>query len=252
MERRRRGALERVFAGELARSTVTLTRGDPPEAGVLTPTGAWLRRIFMVGVLTEVTCRGKEVHRARLSDPTGALDLVLRPHNLPPADLLLTVSPPAFLACTGNVRLRGKRLVLEPDMLTQVGRAERDAWVLFTANRTIRRMEALQEARAGGAASEDIIAVLAQYHPADHDMQEIAEMVRAALKTVPAEVAPGPGAETVIREILSAREGVLEIAWLIEEAAKQGIGEEEARRCIQMLLAEGECYSPRNGHIRLL
>ncbi len=107
-------------------------------------------RIFLVGVLTEVSRKGDEVHRARLSDPTGTVELVFRPQNLPPADVLLTINPPVFLAVSGSVRLLGGRAVIEPDAITPVQRAERDAGVLFTAERTVRRMEALEAARTGG------------------------------------------------------------------------------------------------------
>jgi RPA family protein len=246
------GAVERIFAGELIRSTVTRSRGNPPETGVLSPTGAWLGRIFLVGVLTEVTRRGEEVHRARLSDPTGTVELVLRPHNLPPADVLLTLSPPVFLAVTGSVRRRGDRVVIEPDMLIPVQKPERDAWVLFTAERTIHRMEALEAARKGGDVPEEVRAALAAYRPTDPDLRELAAMVRSALETVPAEERPTVNAETVVRGILAAHEGTLEIGWVLEKAEEQGVSGEEARRCVQQLLAEGECYSPRNGHIRLL
>jgi RPA family protein len=246
------GAVERIFAGELIRSTVARSRGNPPVPGVLSPTGAWLGRIFLVGVLTEVTRKGEEVHRARLSDPTGTIELVFRPHNLPPADVLLTLSPPLFLAVAGLARRRGERVVIEPDMLTPVQKPERDAWVLFTAERTIRRMEALETARNRGAAPEEARAALAAYHLTGADLRELAAMVRSALETVPAETRPSVDAETVVRGILAAHEGTLEIGWVLEKAGEQGVSGEEARRCVQQLLAEGECYSPRNGHIRLL
>jgi RPA family protein len=246
-----KGAVERVFAGELIRSTVTLTRGNPPELGVLSPTGAWFRRIFMVGVLTEVSRKGEEVQRARISDPTGTLELVLRPQNLPPGDVLRTMSPPAFLAVSGSVRLRGDRMVIEPDMIIPVQKAERDAWVLFTAERTIRRMEAIEQALQGGTIT-DGVREASRHYPIAILLRELAAMVRSALETVPAETAPPIDAEAVVREILAAHEGTLEIAWVMERAKEQGVSGEEARRCVQMLLAEGECYSPRNGHIRLL
>jgi RPA family protein len=243
---------ERIFAGELIRSRERISRGDPPEPGLLSPTGAWLGRIFLVGVLTEVTRKGEEIHRARLADPTGTVELVLRPHNLPPADVLQTVSPPAFLAVSGSVRLRGERVVIEPDMITPVQKPERDAWVLFTAERTLRRMEDLEEMRKGGIGTGPAQAMPACHHPTDADLRELASMVRTALETVPAETAPAVEGGAIIREILHSREGTLEITWIVEQAAQQGVGNEETRRCLQQLLAEGECYSPRNGHIRLM
>jgi RPA family protein len=253
MDSSRTGAVERVFAGELNRSSVTLTQGNPPITGVLTPTGAWLGRIFMVGVLTEVIRRGEEVHRARLSDPTGTVDLVLRPHNLPPGDLLQSVNPPAFLALTGSVRMRGNRVVIEPDMLMQVQKPERDDWLLFTAERTIQRMEAVQEALGGRSATAEITAVLTQYPSPKENLRDLAALVRVALDAAPAQaVAPSIDAEAVVREIIFAHPGVLEIAWVLERAAEQGVSGEDARRGVLTLLAEGECYSPRNGHIKLL
>ncbi len=247
-----RGTTERVFAGELVRSTIPFPRGDPPLPGVLSPTGAWMGRIFLVGVLTEVGRAGEEVHRARLSDPTGTVELVLRPHNLPPADVLAPLEPPVFLAVSGSVRLRGGRAVIEPDTITPVQKAERDAWVLVTAERTLGRMEALETVRRGGSAPEEIRAAFARYRPTDATMRELAAMVRAALDTVPEEPAPTVDSDAVVREILASKEGTLEVAWVLEQAKERGASEEEARRSVQHLLAEGECYAPRNGYIRLL
>ncbi len=77
-------------------------------------------------------------------------------------------------------------------------------------------------------------------------------MVRGALNALPEEAPPPVDAGAVVREILASKPGVLEIAWVLEQAEERGVGGEEARRVLQQLLAEGECYSPRNGFIRLL
>jgi RPA family protein len=250
----REGAAERVFSGELNRSFVALERGDPVIPEVLTPTGAWCRRIFLVGALTEVTTLGGMVHRARLSDPTGSIDLVLRPNNLPPADVLSTLTPPAFVAVTGSVRLYGKKVVIQPDMLLPVQRQERDAWVLFTAERTLRRMEVIKATMSGEVADAAAAAALRHYHTSREDLQELAALVRAAVESVsPAEkVIPETEVREAVGKILAGQPGAVEISWIMERAAELGISGEEVRRCLQALLAEGECYAPRNGFVRLL
>lgn len=251
MDSHRGGAVERVFAGELNRSHLTIERGD--RMVVLTPTGAVCGRIFLVGALTEVIVREGEVQRARLSDPTGTIDLVLRPKNLPPADVLSGLVPPAFIAVTGSVRIYGKNAVVHPDMIHLVDRQARDSWVLVTAERTLHRMESLQKAIRGGVPEGETAAVLEYYRPTEEDLHTLAAQVRTAVESVPPErPVPKIDVREVLLEILGSVPGVVELTWVIDRAEERGIGGEEARRGVQALLAEGECYAPRNGHLRLL
>ncbi|MDD1673408.1 MAG: hypothetical protein LUO93_01030, partial [Methanomicrobiales archaeon] len=212
-------ATERVFAAELNRSYLSIEQGEPPVTGALTPLGGWCRRIFFVGALTEVIRTEGQVQRARLSDPTGTIDLTFRPQNLPPADLLLTVVPPVFLALTGSIRSYGKNVVVQPDMLQLVDRQARDAWVLFTAQRTLQRMEAMKRALSGETLDACVAAALHHYGTSLEDLHTLAVIVQKVLMTVPPERKdPKIDPLIVVKEILAGQTTTVEVSWLLERA----------------------------------
>jgi len=70
----RREVAWRLFATEFDDATYSYSEGDEERAPnyVITPTGARVNRVFVVGVLTEVEPVTDEVVRARVVDPTGA------------------------------------------------------------------------------------------------------------------------------------------------------------------------------------
>ncbi len=64
----------RLFAAEYDDASLSYAESDEERAPnyVITPTGARLNRVFVVGTLTEVTSVNDEMVRARVVDPTGA------------------------------------------------------------------------------------------------------------------------------------------------------------------------------------
>src|SRR3989442_5349547 len=74
----------RLFAGEYNESNFEVGGGgDRAPTYVVTPLGARVNRLFVVGVLTDVEnvgTDGQPMWRARVSDPTGALPLYAGPY----------------------------------------------------------------------------------------------------------------------------------------------------------------------------
>ena len=249
-------AAQRVFAGELNRSTRFQERKG--EMSLLIPTGVWCTRVVMVGALTEVQVQGKRVRRARIADPTGVVDL-LPPRSGPAAEALAHCEPPVFVAIIGTVRQFGgrdqSRVAIEPDHISVQGRDVRDSWVLYTAEQTLQRMERMKRALAGGEEDPGLQAAIQVYGTTMDDLRALANQVRSALETVkedPSEPAPIDPREVLLSLLAPAGTAPMAVEEIYRAAAARGIGQEVARAVLQELLAEGECYSPRNGYIRLL
>lgn len=241
-----------VFAGELDRSTRTLERDG--VIGLLTPSGAWCPSLYAAGALVEVEWAEERPERARVADPTGAFRLLLPPPGVGPSDALADLAPPAFVAFTGAPRIFRGEVIVRPEHLAPVKREVRDAWVLYAAEETLNRLEELAAARSGSPRGEAAQAALQHYSPTAEDLLDLAGMVRTAVSTVADSVREGPSARAVILEILTARGGAVAVPVeeILAEAQKRGIGPREGRGVLDELLAEGECYAPRNGHVRLL
>ncbi|RXE55380.1 hypothetical protein ABH15_11570 [Methanoculleus taiwanensis] len=250
----------RVFARDFNASRYTVD-GDEPGSPcyLVTPGGAWCRRIFIVGALTERKGSGDVMH-ARLADPTGAFSLTTGRQSPDVAATLGYIDPPAFVAVTGQASLMGSgsrtRALVTPETLTVVDRTVRDLWVLRTAERTLERLEMMQAVIRGTDRDDRLETALRLYGSGTTLVAEQAAMVRAALASVRpditvGEVAPRTAAE-VVTEILEAGSGPrgLSRSDAIARAVMAGLSASAAGEAIDALLAEGECYSPSPGMIR--
>ena len=70
----RREVAYRLFAAEFEDADYSYSESDEERAPnyVVTPTGARVNRVFVVGVLTEVEEASEDILRARVVDQTGA------------------------------------------------------------------------------------------------------------------------------------------------------------------------------------
>ncbi|MDG6256058.1 MAG: hypothetical protein QCH35_00500 [Methanomicrobiaceae archaeon] len=237
-------AATRVFAGELMHQESAVV-GDGAGAMVRTPSGARCERVFVVGACTEVREQSGRIE-ARIADPTGAF--VITAYQDQPAvyDRLRGIAPPAFVAATCAVRARTAPaqppFSLVPESVAPATRASRDLWVLVTAEHTLDRLEAVP--RRGPAPPETV--------------PEIAAMVRSALETVqPAGEGEAPAAvdpRQAILDILGTASGPrgMPVDTLVEAALTHGLAEETVRRIVDELRAEGDCYAPTTGYLKLL
>jgi len=144
----------RVFAEEYNSSTLEYKgEGEKPVSYIITPLGAKINRMLIVGVVTDIEDigeEGKPRYRARITDPTGTFYISAGEYQPSAAMALSKMSPPAFAAVVGKSRAytpeQGvKYLSIRPERIREVDAEARDYWTLETARSTLRRIEGVRE-----------------------------------------------------------------------------------------------------------
>ena len=144
----------RVFAEEYNSSTLEHTgEGEKPVSYIITPLGAKINRMLIVGVVTDIEDigeEGKPRYRARITDPTGTFYISAGEYQPSAALALSKMSPPAFAAVVGKSRAytpeQGvKYLSIRPERIREVDAEARDYWTLETARSTLQRIDAVRE-----------------------------------------------------------------------------------------------------------
>lgn len=195
----------RVFAEEYASSTMEHSgEGEKPVSYVVTPLGARVNRMLVVGVVTEVEEVGEEGrprYRARMEDPTGTFYLSAGEYQPEAAVSLSKISPPAFAAVVGKSRAYSPEegvtyLSIRPERIREVTGEARDNWVLETAKSTLVRIDAVEEAlkmdqpsagelvRLGYPENLAEGVVLALEYYKEVDLDRFRESVKDALRTI--------------------------------------------------------------------
>ena len=158
----KREAAWRVFAGEYNDSTVEIkSEGEMMPSYVVTPLGAKINRVFIIGVLTDVenVSEGGDFVRAHISDPTGVFTLYSGSYQKEITDIISEIDVPAFVAVTGKVRTyipeEGTLYVsIRPERIMEVDSEIRDSWIIDTCKNTKLRIEAILEAMKMSESSE--------------------------------------------------------------------------------------------------
>lgn len=161
---RRREVAHRLFAVEFDAATVTVEESDEEMAPtyVLTPAGALVNRVFVVGALTEVEQVGDDVYRGRVHDPTGTFIVYAGQYQPDAANFLADAETPIFAAITAKARTfepEGSQQVLtslRPERIVTTDTTGRDRWVSEAARHTLARIEWFARARAEGDPVEEI------------------------------------------------------------------------------------------------
>lgn len=241
---------ERVFAQEFSAARHTVASGD--ASYVVTPGGAWCRRIFIVGALTGR--RGSsDIMQARIADPTGTFQVTADWQSPDAVETLGYIEPPAFVAVTGRAALTGSGprayATVDAEAVNVVDRTVRDLWVQKTAGATLDRLEALEK----GGGDERTATVIGLYGTTDEDLKNMAGMVRTALESVcpgaAVEIAPAAGRDLLLAAL---GPGEIPVDDAIALGVRSGLSAQEARRALEELLAAGECYQPTLGTIKLI
>ncbi len=145
----------RIFADEFNNST--LEAGGESERSpsyVVTPLGAMINRIYVVGVLTEIENRGtpeEPMWLARVSDPTGTFFISAGQFQPEVATTLSNLEPPLFVAVVGktNIYRPDEETVLtsiRAETVKEVDEDQRNYWILEAAKGMKTRLEAVAEA----------------------------------------------------------------------------------------------------------
>lgn len=193
----------RVFAAEFSSSRLEIKgEGDKAPSHLITPLGAQINRLFVVGVLTDIDNIGtgeEPLWRARIQDPSGTFYLSSGQYQPEATAALSKISPPRFVAVVGKVRTyspeEGTMYVsIRPEKVQVVDAAVRDYWVLETCRSTLRRINAMADAaEMTNPNAEELVklgypkplaegVVKAREHYGDVDLQRYRHMVSDALK----------------------------------------------------------------------
>lgn len=144
----------RVFAGEFNDATVEIKgEGEMAPSYIVTPLGAKVNRVFIIGVLTDVenVSENGELIRAHISDPTGVFTIYSGQYQKEVTEALSKIEVPAFVAIIGKARTyspeKGTLYVsIRPERIMEVSADVRDKWILETCRNTKDRIEAILEA----------------------------------------------------------------------------------------------------------
>jgi RPA family protein len=273
----------RVFAGEYADASLGhSTGGERAPSYVVTPLGAKVNRLFLVGVITDVEDMGTEgqpMWRARLSDPTGIFHIYAGQYQPEASTALSRIKPPAFCAVMGKARTYSPEegvvyTSVRPEMVKLVEAPLRDFWILECARDMKRRIEAVTEAQRMNPATVDgLIAlgyskglaegiVLALQHYGKVDVDRYRAMLTDALqyllpeyheKVSAPEESGGDEEEHMVLEVVSSLDADGKGAsWdeIVESAKKKGMTKERLEEITNELLDKGLLYEPILGKIR--
>jgi len=145
----------RIFASEYNSSIhVESGSGERSPSYVVTPLGARVNRLFVVGVVTDVENIGTDTEpmwRARLSDPTGVFFLSAGQYQPEAALVLSKIKPPKFVAVIGKSRTYSPEegviyVSIRPETIREVNSELRDYWVLDTCKNLKKRLDIIGEA----------------------------------------------------------------------------------------------------------
>jgi len=144
----RREVAYRLFATEFEDADLSYSESDEERAPnyVITPTGARVNRLFVVGVLTEVEQVSEDVLRGRVVDPTGAFVLYAGQYQPDEMAFLEAADPPTFVAVTGKARTfqpeDSDRVFtsIRPETINEVDAETRDRWTVQAAEHTLDRI----------------------------------------------------------------------------------------------------------------
>jgi len=276
----------RVFAGEYNDSTYVFTEGgERAPSYVVTPLGARINRLLVVGVITEVENIATEeepMWRARLSDPTGTYYLSAGQYQPEASQQLAKLEPPAFVAVMGKSRVYSPEegtiyVSIRPEMVKKVDESLRDFWVLEASKDLRNRIAAMTEAQQmDPLTKEGLIAlgykerladgiVRAKQHYLDLDVEKYSTMLIDSLRyLLPEFRGEAEVKEEKVDEDKEDREStVLELIesldkngkgapWeeILTGAKKGGIKKDELEEIANELLDKGLVYEPVLGRMK--
>ncbi len=145
----------RIFASEYNNSTLEISGGSERSPSyVVTPLGAMVNRLYVVGVLTETENMGtpeEPMWRGRVSDPTGTYFINAGQYQPGVATTLASLEPPTFVAVVGkaNIYKPDEETVLtsvRAELVKEVNEEQRDLWILEAGRSLKERLGAVEEA----------------------------------------------------------------------------------------------------------
>jgi len=154
----------RIFAEEFNASKLEIRgEGEYAPSYIVTPLGAMVNRLFIVGVLTDVENIGQAeepLYRGRVVDPTGTFYVSAGQYQPEAAKKLGAMKTPSIVALVGKVRTYSPEagtvyVSVRPEDLTEVSPETRDWWIVETARLTQDRVGGMTEALAVDKPTEE-------------------------------------------------------------------------------------------------
>ncbi len=154
----------RIFAEEFNGSKLEIRgEGEYTPSYVVTPLGAMVNRVFVVGVLTDVENIGQAeepLYRGRVVDPTGTFYVSAGQYQPESAKKMAALKTPVIVAVVGKVRTYSPEagtvyVSLRPEDITEVTPEIRDWWIVETAKLTRMRVDGMTEAVEGDKPTEE-------------------------------------------------------------------------------------------------
>ncbi|HDS59023.1 MAG TPA: hypothetical protein ENN54_01845 [Thermoplasmatales archaeon] len=266
----------RVFAGEYNEATHQVGgEGEKEPSYILTPLGAMVNRLFIVGVLTDVENVSAEgdMWRAHVSDPTGIYAVYAGQYQPEAAAFLAEADTPSYVAITGKARGYEPEpdvlfVSVRPEVIWEVDSQLRDYWILETSRHTRQRIEAVEEARRMNPPSRARLTEIG-YPPAlatgvvtalqaypDVDLEHYRFLLREALSHFSA------GKISTSQEIDEAEEAVLALVrdcegddgalWdeIVERGEEQKLERTLVEEALTSLMDKGLVYEPILGKLK--
>ena len=146
----------RIFASEYNDSKIEIKgEGEMVPSYIITPLGAKINRLFIIGVLTDVenVSDSGEFVRAHISDQTGVFTLYSGQYQQEITNELTNIEVPAFVAVIGKIRTYvpedGEEMYtsIRPEKIIEVNPELRDQWIIEACESTKYRIEAYLEAK---------------------------------------------------------------------------------------------------------
>jgi len=147
----------RVFAEEIKNTTLILEKDETEQYApqyVMTPTGAKVNRLMVVGTLTSIEDIGNDAEywRARVSDPTGAHSLYAGEFQPGASRAMSTAEIPMILGVIGKIAVylpegedASPVLSIRPESVVALDEVARERWIVATAQQTLNRIKTLEE-----------------------------------------------------------------------------------------------------------
>lgn len=277
----------RVYAGEYGDANLEDSTGEERAPSyVVTPLGAKVNRLFVVGVVTDVEdvgSDGQPMWRARLSDPTGTFHVYAGQYQPEAAAALSRIEPPAFAAVMGKARTHSPEedvvyTSVRPEVVKVVDAELRDYWILEAARGMKTRLEAVAEAQRMNPATVDALValgyrqnlaegvVLALGHYGRVDLERYRTMLAEALRYLlpgyqervaePAppekEAEPDEDEALVLELVAELDRNGKGASWdeIVAAALKKGLAKAALEEVTNRLLDDGLLYEPILGKIR--
>ncbi|MEM1514317.1 MAG: hypothetical protein QXN45_05505 [Candidatus Thermoplasmatota archaeon] len=267
----------RIFAAEYNDSMhVSESKGEKSPKYVITPLGAKVNRLYIVGVLTDVEEIGGEGIRrkARISDPTGSHIVYAETFKPEVASILADMPIPSFVAIVGKARIyepeEGVLYVsARAEIAKEVSEEIRKYWILEACKNTALRIDAMKEAmnmknptvanlvEIGYPAliAEGVVEAVKLYKEIDIEHYEI--LIKEALSFITSkkvDIKKNIEEEGKILKIIEELQGNEGVEWekVVEEGIKKGLEKENVEEIIYSLMEKGLIYEPQLGKLKMV